>query len=69
MSSKFIENLEIVRIRRGMSKAELARRVGLSPGGLSQMLRRRTFRLDKIEALAKALEVEPAIFFEERDSL
>jgi transcriptional regulator with XRE-family HTH domain len=69
MSRKFMENLEIVRIRRGMPKAELARRIGLTPGGLSQMLRRKSIRLERIEALAKALEVDPALFFEDKGSL
>lgn len=68
-SERFLENLEIIRIRRGIPKAELARRVGLSGAGLSQMLRRRTIRLEKIEALARALGVEPCAFFKQQDSL
>ena len=62
-SEKFFANLERIRLRRGMPKAELARRIGITGAGLSQMLRRKSLRLGKIEQLAKALEVDSSEFF------
>jgi len=65
MSSSFFNNLEKIRLRRGISKAELARRIGLTGAGLSQMIRRKSIRLPKIEGLAKALEVDVTDFFKD----
>lgn len=62
-SEKFFANLERIRLRRGMPKAELARRIGITGAGLSQMIKRKSLRLGKIEQLAKALEVDSSEFF------
>lgn len=65
MSSKydFFENLEKIRRFRGIPKAELARRIGIHPSAYSQLIRRKSIRLEKIEALAGALDIDVSEFF------
>lgn len=61
----FAQNLQIARVRLGLSQQQLAIRCGLSRTEISLFERRaRSPRLEMIVALSRALEVEPGELLE-----
>ena len=62
---KIIDNIESIRKWRGIPKSELERRLGICKTGYSQMIRRGSFTMARIEALAKILDVPASDFFKD----
>lgn len=57
MLSKFGKKVEVLRIRRGLKKFELARLMNKSPQNISKMLRVQTPRKATIKKLSRILKV------------
>lgn len=49
------EQIKVLCVRSNISQAELARRIGLSPQSLSAKLKRESFTVDDLEAIADAV--------------
>lgn len=62
---KVHERIRALREEQRLTLAELASRIGMTEGGLSLIeLGKRRVTADKLQALAEALGVQPAAFFE-----
>lgn len=51
----------------GMSLAELARRTGLTPNGISKIIREKNTKIDTLESISKALGVSMSFWWEEEN--
>ncbi len=60
--------IHALRKRHGIRQADLAKQVGISPGGLTNLEKgRRNVSLDWLMKIAKALDVKPSAFLDRLD--
>lgn len=67
MELSIIEKIKLYCIRRGISEAELARRLGQSPANFNHKMQRGDFRVSDLEKIAAALGLVFVSDFVEKD--
>ena len=59
------DNIEKIRIAKGISKTFLAKKLNLSLQGYRHMLKNTSFDVERLNIVSKAMGVNPGIFFDD----
>lgn len=64
----FTKTIKILLLKKGITHAELAERLGMTPQNLSYRLKRDDFKVRELEKIANFFEMELVVEFKERNS-